>query len=193
MQSNYSLITQEKLLETIHAAQQGDLDAYEAIVSHYERMLFSHVYRMTQSREDTQDILQDTFVKVYVHLKKIDTEKSFHAWIFSIATHTAYDWLRKKQRRFEVSLPDDTDESVPLDVETISPYEAYISTGASLDIEKALSEIKPLYRTVLLLVYREGFTYEEVSDTLHVPLNTVKTYVHRARIAFKNMLEGKES
>jgi RNA polymerase sigma-70 factor (ECF subfamily) len=168
---------------TIILAKNGDINAFEEIVSFYEKMIFNYLWRVVKNKEDAKDITQNTFVKVFTHRKSIDVDKNLKTWIFTIATNSAYDFLRWKQRKNETSLEDN--------IETIEGLEAY-NTGEGIvsDVDRALQEIDMNYKKALLLFYQQGFEYKEIADILGIPINTVKTHISRGKEQLKEKLKN---
>ncbi len=173
--------------QIIAAAQAGDMRAFERIVATFEQAIFRHVSRFVSHRPDAEDITQEIFFKLYKHLDNIDLQKTFSPWLYTIATHTVYDFLRKKKRSRELLILDN--EATP---ETIDPNDTYYQIEAKVDINTALSRIKPAYRAILLLFYADGLSYEELGTALSLPRNTVKIHLHRAKKALKDHLEQEE-
>ncbi len=167
------------------AAKNKNFKAFEAILSHYEKAIFNYIFRLVNHRQDAEDLAQETFIKVYTHLSSIDPEKNFRAWLYKIATNVTYDWFRKKGARPELFIVDDPLASF----ETIDEESPYLKIERARDLLKALGEIKPIYRTILDLFYHQGFGYEEIAQSLAIPLNTVKTHLFRAKRALKQALE----
>ncbi len=164
----------------IAAAQQGNLGALDALIVLYERRIYSYILRMVNTREDAQDLTQDTFLKLYKNLHSFDATQKFSPWIYTIATRTVYDWLRKKRRMPELLVVDDEESGT---LETIDPLDTYIQIETTMDITQALAEIKAEYRGVLLLYYQQELTYQEIAEALHIPINSVKTLIRRAKLA----------
>lgn len=169
--------------ELLKIAREGDLLAFEQIMRQWERKIFGYVFRMVTNREDAQDLTQEIFVKVY---KNIATARAdgFSAWLYTIATHTVYDFLRKKRGKLELLLINDPERPF----ETFDPFDAYIEVEERLDVEQALQKIQPAYRSALLLFYKDELSLQQVADVLRVPINTVKTHLRRARMALKEHL-----
>lgn len=163
-------------------AKNGDLGAFEQILSFYEKTIFNYCLHIVKSSQDAKDIAQETFIKVYMHRKDIDPEKNIKTWIFTIATNTAYDFIRSKKRKNEISL--DQDNETISDTETYYPQEGLVS-----DIEKSLNKINPEYKKPLLLFYQQGFEYKEIAEILAVPINTVKTHIKRGKEQLKEILK----
>ena len=163
-------------------ARAGDLDAFEAILSFYEKAIYNYCLRILKNSANAKDITQETFIKVYTHRRSIDPSKNIKTWIFTIATNTVYDFLRGKKRKMEISLDENS--------ETISSFEAYYpEEGLVSDVEKALEKINPEYKKALLLFYQQGFQYQEIAEILKMPINTVKTHISRGKEELKEVLK----
>ena len=163
-------------------AKSGDLEAFEYILSFYEKAIYNYCLRMLKNSHNAKDMTQETFIKVYTHRKLIDPEKNIKTWIFTIATNTVYDFLRGKKRKNEISLEEK--------IETIYNFEAYYpQEGLVSDVEKALEKIDQEYKKVLLLFYQQGFQYQEIADILDVPINTVKTHISRGKEQLREVLK----
>ena len=164
-------------------AKAGDLNAFEYILSFYEKAIYNYCLRILKNSHSAKDVAQDTFIKVYTHRREIDPERNIKTWIFTIATNTAYDFLRGKKRKQEISLD--------ADVETISSLKTYyVEEGLVSDVDKALEQINPEYKKVLLLFYQQGFEYKEIAEILEMPINTVKTHISRGKDQLSDYLEN---
>ncbi len=161
------------------AAQKGDLKAFNAIVNFYQTAIYNHLYRLTGNKDDAADLAQDAFVKLYKTRERIRPDDNFRSYLYKIATNTAYDWLKKKKRHPEDLIIDNEDQSF----ETIEAEQSYykVEDLDLIGLDMAMAKIKPIYRSVLLLYYQQGFTYEEISGITGQPLNTVKINLHRAK------------
>lgn len=164
-------------------AKEGDIDAFEQILSFYEKAVFNYCLHILKNSQNAKDAAQETFIKVYTSRKKIDPEKNIKTWIFTIATNTIYDFLRWKKRKNEISLD--------ANIETISDSETYYYTGEGIvsDVEKALEKINTQYKKALLLFYQQGFQYQEIAEILEIPINTVKTHINRGKEQLKEILK----
>jgi RNA polymerase sigma-70 factor (ECF subfamily) len=182
--------------EVVALAREGREVAYRELIGRYERPVFSLIYRLVRDREKAEDLAQETFIKVLNALDRYDPSFKFSSWIFKIAHNTALDLLRKKE-------PDTLSLDGSPHAETASDIEASTLTAVSTDespedfassrevgaqIEHAIARLRPEYRTAILLCHVEGRPYEEIADIMEVPLGTVKTYIHRARIELKAYL-----
>src|SRR5258708_23282215 len=163
-------------------AREGDLKSFEYILSFYEKAVYNYCLKILRNSANAKDVTQETFIKVYIHRKQIDPEKNIKTWIFTIATNTAYDFLRSKKRKNEVSL----DDKVGVEIETNPSASAYYrEEGMVSDVEMALREINPEYKKAILLFYQQGFKYQEITEILQMPINTVKTHISRGKAEFR--------
>lgn len=173
--------------EILHAAKRGDMLAFEQIVFAFEKPVYAFIYNMVRHKEDTADLTQETFIKVFLHLNEYDESRVLSTWIFSIAKYTTYDWLRKKQRRKGVIVAWDHDASpfVP-DMQTRNQETEMLAK--QLDLDAAMHRIKPQQKQILRLFYWKGFAYNEIAFQLGKPLNTIKTLIRRAKEALRHHL-----
>ena len=183
--------------EIVVLARQGREAAYRELIGRYQRPVFSLIYRLVRDREKSEDLAQETFIKVLNALDRYDPSFKFSSWIFKIAHNTSLDHLRKKEPQtlsLEGSPHAETASEQESSViqalsteETPEDYAASRELGATLDV--AIGKLRPEYRTAIILCHVEGRPYEEIAETMGVPLGTVKTYIHRARNALKKELE----
>lgn len=175
--------------DVVALAQQGREMAYRELVRRYERPVFSLVYRMVRDRETAEDLAQDTFVKVLNNVERYRPEFKFSSWLFKIANNVAIDHLRKRQLD-TISTDGSRHATTASEVEATSfdvvepgqnALEQLTSQELGTAIERAVGRLRPMYRSCILLRHVEGRSYEEIAQTLDLPLGTVKTYIHRAR------------
>jgi RNA polymerase sigma-70 factor (ECF subfamily) len=183
--------------EIVALARQGREAAYRELIGRYQRPVFSLIYRLVRDREKSEDLAQETFIKVLNALDRYDPTYKFSSWIFKIAHNTSLDHLRKKEPQtlsLEGSPHAETASEQEASViqalsteETPEDYAASRELGATLEV--AIGKLRPEYRTAIVLCHVEGRPYEEIAETMGVPLGTVKTYIHRARNELKKELE----
>jgi RNA polymerase sigma-70 factor (ECF subfamily) len=169
--------------ELFFSAQGGNMDAFEKIILFYEKGLFNYILRLTTNAHDAEDLTQETFLKIFNSIKGYDPDRPFKTWAYTIATRTVYDWFRRKKVRKELFVLDEEGAD-----ETFGDLSAYKDIETLKDLEFALKGLKPAYKSILLLHYREGFSYEEIAETFNIPLNTVKTNLRRAKLQLKKLL-----
>lgn len=164
---------------------EGDQHAFEQILYFYEKPIYNHLIRLTGSQDEAADLLQETFVRLYYKRSQIDPDGNLKNWLYKVATNIAYDYFRKKKRENLVSIDD---ENLSETIEAGLSYTSLEQEIAIIDLENALNELRPHYKNILLLYYREGFSYEELAKILDLPLNTIKTHIRRARQELNELL-----
>ena len=183
--------------EVVRWAREGHERAYRELVRRYQRPIFSLIYRMVRDRERAEDLSQETFVKVLNALDSYRPEYKFSSWIFKIANNAAIDQLRRKELD-TLSLDGAPDavtserrEGTALQLADTaeSPLEELAARELGADIERAIAQLRPEYRSCILLRHVEGYAYDEIAGMLDLPLGTVKTYIHRARSELRMLLE----
>ncbi len=176
--------------ELVARALAGSQAAYAELVRRYERPLYSLIVRMVRDPSAAEDLAQEVFVKAIRALRSYDPERKFSSWLFKIAHNTTIDQLRRKGLDTE-PLESDDDELDPIrslaDHSIADPEEDLRRRQLGAALDKAVAGLRPEYREVMLLRFREGLPYEEIADLTGLPLGTVKTHIHRAR---KEMAEA---
>jgi RNA polymerase sigma-70 factor, ECF subfamily len=173
--------------DVVLMAQRGREDAFRELVRRYERPVFSLIFRMVRDRETSEDLAQDTFIKVLNHIDRYRPEFRLSSWLFKIANNVAIDHLRKRHAASAAEV-----EATSFDVRArqenaLEELEARELGGA---IERAIAALRPEYRSCIVLRHVEGRSYEEIAAMLDLPLGTVKTYIHRARHQLREALGG---
>ncbi len=177
--SEYSSTPESRL---IRQAQEGDRTALRELLAPYEAPLLRFAGRMLgpRRRADVHDLCQEVFVRIIETIDRADPARPFKPYFYRIASNLLIDSLRSEMRRGpSVHAP----EELP---------SASGDPGLRIDLERAVLGLPVNYRTVLMLRYAEELDYEEIAATLQIPLNTVKTYLFRARRALKTRL-GEQS
>lgn len=175
--------------EVLSLAATNNRQAVNQIIETYQQPLYNHILRLVGDIHLAEDLTQDTFIKLYKNLSKLNQEKNFNAWLYKIATNTVYDFWRAKKRRPESFLSENEDNQ---DNETLNPAEAYYlieqNQQQKIDLELALSQLKPLTAAALRLYYQQGFSCQEIAEILNQPPGTVKTNLARGKITLQKIL-----
>ena len=183
--------------EIVALAREGAEYAYRELIRRYERPVFSLIYRMVRDRETAEDLAQETFIKVLNAIASYRPEFKFSSWVFKIANNTAIDHLRRRELD-TLSLDGSPHATTPESVEATalqigsdrgSPLDVLESKELGGEIEAAIKQLRPEYRSCILLRHVEGRPYEEIAEMLDLPLGTVKTYIHRARTELRLALQ----
>ncbi len=182
--------------QLIAAYRSGDDAAFSTLVRRYLPLVYRFAYRLTGTAQDAEDVAQVTFVKAWRNLKRYRTDASFKAWLFAIARNTAFDVLRKR-REITFTGVEDAEGNNPL-LDSLAdpgplPDELVARVQDAEVLEGVLRELPLSQRTVLLLRYQEQLPFEEISQVVGQPLNTVKSHHRRALIALRNILGATKS
>ncbi len=181
-------------VEVVREFLGGDERAFAEIVRRYEGRLHSFVLRMVGDRERTQDLIQETFVRVYRHLHRFDQERKFSTWIFTIAGNLAKNELRNRSRNpvvlFQTLVRNRDAESRPLEWEDPStrPDDLYRKRFLREKVEEAVARLPEHHRTVFVLRELHGKSYDEIAEITGCTLGTVKSRLNRARNSFARIV-----
>ncbi len=182
--------------DVVALALEGREAAHRELIRRYERPVFSLVFRMVRDRETAEELAQETFIKVLNNIDRYQPQFKFSSWLFKIANNIAIDHLRKRQI-VTISMDGSPHAATAAEAEATS-FDVAIRQESALEemearelgseIEKAIAQLRPEYRSCIMLRHVEGRSYEEIAATLDLPLGTVKTYIHRARIQLRDAL-----
>jgi RNA polymerase sigma-70 factor, ECF subfamily len=178
------------LVERVRA---GDISAYDELVRKYERQVFRISLRITQNREDAEDVTQDTFVKGFEKLEQFQGNSKFYTWLVRIAVNESLMRLRKRRTGRMVSIDEDveTDEgSVPRDLADWAPDPEQNYSQAELHtiLEKTIKGLPPGFRVVFELRDVQGLSTEETAEALGLSIPAVKSRLLRARLQLRERL-----
>jgi len=174
----------------IERARAGDTRAFEDLARREERALYRHALRIVGTTSDAEDVVQDALFSAWRSIASFQG-LSFRAWLFRIATNRALDQLRSRKRRPELPLdpPDDDDVTWAEPVAPGPDLTQLVGDREALAaVEAALGSLPAEQRTALLLRDVEGFAYEEIAVITSVEIGTVKSRIHRGRLAVRNVL-----
>ena len=176
---DYIASTDEQLMVY---ALDGDAAAFEQLFNRYSNSIRQlYVLRTGGNEEDAGDLLQETFVKVYLNLHRYNPEYTFSQWIYTIARNTFIDYVRRRNDLLvSIDRTTETGANIPV-ANTPSPEESMISSQSNMQLEHFISQMTPRYRKLIELRFFREFSYEEIAAELKLPLGTVKTQIHRAR------------
>lgn len=167
--------------EVIQRTIDGDIDAYAKLVTRYHIGLIIHCEQLVKDRDEAEDIAQEAFIKAYKNLKKFNATKSrFSTWLYKIATNLALDYLRKQKRLVH---PGD----IELLAETTQPV--VLENERKNAVRRAVETLEPPeYKEVIEAYYWRGMSYDEIAESMNKPVNTIGTYIRRAKQQLKGDL-----
>lgn len=163
-------------LRCIAEILKGNSQPFASIVRRYQMPLYRCIRRLVRRHEDADDILQETFVRAYEHLAGFDTARPLYPWLRRIAFNFAISHLRASRRIQPIdSLPDDFLK------ELMDPLQEVEHAELQRAINRAIAGLPPDQQTVLSLQFRQGFSYQEISQHLRIPIGTVMSRLARAK------------
>lgn len=174
---------------------EGDESAFAELMERYLPPVYNFALGLTGKKEDAEDIAQEALFKAWKHLKRFKPNASFKTWLFSIARNTAIDYARKKRPSLftELTHPDAHEEFEHGLIDSSPNVEVrFDSTIESEALYAALNTLSASHREVLILHYKEALSLQEISEMLHIPLNTVKSRDRRALQALRSILNAPE-
>lgn len=177
--------------ELIARFQNGDEYAFDEIVKRYKDRLLNFVFRFIGQIDESEDIVQDTFLKVYKNKNSYVNIARFSTWIYTIAGNLAKTELRKRKRRriFSISRMGIDDKEFELPSTARTPEENTESLFNEKLIQNAIQKLPDKFRTVIILRDIQELSYDEISKIIGVPLGTIKSRVNRARLKLRELLK----
>ena len=154
----------------------GAVEAFNLLVSRWEKRVYNYLLRITTNREDALDLTQDVFLKAYQNLRKLDDPARFAPWLYRIAHNEAYSMFRKRRPEADVEElePEATDTALTVGGNPVFPLEL------SLAVTAALERLSPDQREAVVLKIYQGFKFEEMAEILACPVSTVKSRLYAA-------------
>jgi len=180
-------------LTLVQASKNGDVAAFEQLVKRYDRKLFRIAQSVTHNREDSQDAVQEAFLKAYQHLGDFRGDSQFSTWLIRITLNQSFMKLRKLRRTKEVALDEDfgTDEDVlPREVIDWAPNPEQLYSVSELRniLIKTIQELRPILRAVFVLQDLEGLSTVQAAEVLNLSQSAVKSRLWRARLQLRERL-----
>jgi len=175
-------------------AQAGDAAAFDDLVVKYSPRLYGLIYNMTSNHEDTNDMLQDVFAKAYRAIKGFRGKSSFYTWIHTIAVNMTLNFLKKRGRRYHLSL-DDVDASIQNDKEfieltsTTSPVREADLGELQRRLNEAMMKLSDEHRAVVTMFHIQGMPHAEISKILGVSEGTVRSRLFYANRQLQTYLD----
>ena len=179
----------------IAACLAGDAAAFGGLVRRYQERLFNTVIRLVDNPEDANDVVQEAFLNAYQSLDGFKGDSLFFTWLYRIAVNTAIS-LRRKQRA-AISIDANRNGSQVIDPHDPSeqnrPGYAIEQAEQRRRVQHALNRLSPEHRMVLVMKDMEGQKYETMAEILQVPIGTIRSRLHRARLELRQLLEQEEA
>ncbi|MCF0211620.1 MAG: sigma-70 family RNA polymerase sigma factor [Bacteroidales bacterium] len=179
------------------AREQGDQSAFAALLKSYRQPIYLMLLKMTGDPTEADDLTIESFGKAFCALDHYTPTRPFSTWLYSIATNNCIDYIRKKRMNVisidDLTVKDGDDEyeyQMPSDIG--NPEEEMVRQQRREALRAIVSQMKPKYRRMIELRYFEELTYEEIAERLQLPINTVRTHLHRAHGLLHSILQERK-
>ncbi|MBZ4189474.1 RNA polymerase sigma factor [Niabella beijingensis] len=172
--------------ETVSSVRNGDMRAFELLIKQYERLVFSIISRLVDHGNDTEDIAQEVFIKIYNGLERFAFQSKLSTWVASITYHTALNYIRD-HKKHTTSGAAGMQDGMYFTTET--PARLSEQKEINRYVHQLIGEMPVAYKTVLTLYHLHEMSYEEIGKITGMPEGTVKNYLFRARKILKEQLK----
>jgi len=179
----------------VERAQGGDRTAFDDLVYKYEQRAYQYAYRLTGSSDEASDIVANAFVRVYNALPNFKGQAAFTTWLYRIITNCYLDAKKKVKNKQTISLDsnvgaDGSEQEMQIESGDDTPLEIAERNQRERIMQDALLKLPEYQRAMLIMYHVDGLAYEEISDSLDLPLGTVKSRLNRARMALRDILKN---
>ena len=175
-------------VQLIDEALDGESAAFGQLVCKYQDRLYNTIVHVVGCRDEAEDVVQDAFIQAFVKLASFRRDSAFYTWLYRIAFNTAVS--RRRRRRTEVSVERGREMLgvEPLDVGD-APDDRLLREERVAQVRQALSALSEEHRAILVLREMEGCCYETIAEVLDLPIGTVRSRLHRARLQLREELK----
>ena len=177
--NNQAPLTDEELVELVRS---GDTEKYAELIKRYQSKLLRYATYILSDEDSGADAVQEGFISAYTNLNAFNIQKKFSSWLYRIVHNKAVDILKKQNKQRPMADSIDFDSGTDLE-------EEYIKNEIINHAQNCLAEMYIIYKTPLSLFYLEEKSYEEISDILRIPVNTVGTRISRAKQIMKKICQ----
>jgi len=186
-------VVNQDIQKLVRDAIQGRQYAYKQLMNRYKPGIFKMIYQIIKNREETEDIVQETFIKAFKSLDSYNSKYAFSTWLYKIAYNHSIDTIRKrKMKTFSLDKPIKLSKGeVKHEIrdESFVPDKELLHRESINNILKQVESLPDKYKQALILRHQEEHSYEEISSILNIPIGTVKARIFRAREMLKKKLQ----
>ena len=184
---NIIILTDEELA----ARSATDTFFFGELVKRYEQVLLRYVMRRSHaSKEDAEDIIQNSFIKMYRNINDFDTNLRFSSWAYRITHNELIDWYRKQKSRPQLAISSDDEDVFALIAGEMNIEKSAIQNETKNEIKKIITKLDEKYQEIVFLRFFEEKSYEEIADILKIPPGTVAVRLSRAKKLLEESLHG---
>lgn len=167
-------------VKLVKEAIKGNEQAFERLIHSESEKLYRTAFLYVRNKEDALDVVQETVCKAFTSISRLKNPEYFSTWLIKILIHIAYSIL-KKQNRLVLTGDEFLDTAIVSEEQDVE---------GRIDLITAMASLNQNYQTVIILFYFQGQSIKMIADTMGTPEGTVKTYLHRAKLELRMLLEG---
>lgn len=164
----------------------GRTESFAELMARYRRLVYNVIFNYTGTREDSDDLFQEVFMRIYQSLGTYDTAYRFSTWAIRIAVNACFDWRKKRRESLPIESAAEVGDTRP------GPEEQYLAEEQTERVLEAVRGLPDMYRVPVQLFHQQGLSYREIADVLHQPESIVKNRLYRARLMLAGILGGEE-
>lgn len=181
--------------KVVQVVLEGDKSSYALLVDSYSERIINYLARMTGNRWEAEELAQETFVRAYFALRSYKPQYKFSTWLYKIATNLCINHLKRRKRLVYVDDYQDQEGRpawvVPDTRSYGNPALAAEQHDLQRQVQDAINQLPPIYRTVIVLRHVHDLSYQEISEVTDLPIGTVKSRLGRGRCKLTKILQGK--
>ncbi len=178
-------MTEEEIISNLKSGQRSE-EAFSALVNEHKVRLYWHIRHMVKTHEDADDVLQNTFVKVYKNIKRFKGESKLYSWMYRIATNESITFLNKKAKKKNISVPELKDYII----NSLESDVYFEGDQIQLKLQKAIETLPEKQKQVFMMKYFEDLPYKEMSEILNTSEGALKSNYHHATKKIEKYLKN---
>ena len=181
----------------IERSQRGDRQAFDDLIRKHEKRAYQYAFRLTTNPEEASDVVADAFVRVYSALHNFKGQSAFTTWLYRILTNCFLDMRKREKSRPTISLEatlatDEGELTRQVEDDSPTPHMEAEKTERERAVERAVGQLPEYQRAMITMYHVENLSYEEIAESLDLPIGTVKSRLNRARLSLRELLVGDE-
>ena len=184
-------LSPERLNALVETAKNGNIGSFSQLYDLYGKKILNYIFRLTGSRDDAEDLMQDTFVLAFRNLHSLKENSKFQSWLFRIAQNNVFQKYRGKTPQMESIDVQNSEDATAVDLPASGkgPEDRVLSRELETVVQKAIGELPEKYREVFVLSAIQRLSYQEISDIVGRSLASVKSDIHRARVEVRDKIK----
>jgi RNA polymerase sigma-70 factor (ECF subfamily) len=174
-------MTDDSDLALVQRTRAGEVEAFSELVRRHERVVFNLAYRFMRDNALAEDMAQEAFLKAYRLLHGFRGDCSFSTWLYRVTSSVCLTELNRRKRRGEVEFTPSHEDEASTEPEPTSDMPELV--------RRCVTQLPERYATIVSLYYLQEVPYEDIAETMRIPMGTLKTWMHRARLQLRKIVE----